>query len=447
MTTSYHKASGPSLKSVNLMKGWPSPDLLPPLLLRDAAQRTLSQTNRSTITEILEYGDDEGYLPLRESIASWLTDFYAPKDPISPTRLTITGGASQNLANVLSTFTDPVYTHHVWMVAPTYYLACRIFADAGFDGRLRAVPEDAQGVDVGYLDQALANSSARDGGQGQPLKQPKPWRKLFRHVIYCVPTFANPSGRIMSQRRREDLVKLARKYDALLISDDVYDMLQFSSDPHKATKRLDKAHLPRLVDIDRYLDGGPVDSFGNCLSNGSFSKIVSPGCRTGWAEGTPALAWGLAQTGGSRSGGAPSHLVATFLHDMIVQGTLSKHVFEFLQPKYAKRYHILISAIEKHLMPLGITVPQPDKVVAGGYFIWLRLPGRLKADMIYQSALQMQNLTIITGPKFRVDGDEKAADSQFDQNIRLCFAWEDEELLEEGVVRLSKVIRSCQDQL
>ena len=56
------------------------------------------------------------------------------------------------------------------------------------------------------------------------------------------------------------------------------------------------AAVPRLVDIDRYLDGGPVDDFGNTMSNGSFSKLVGPGVRTGWTEGTEKFAYGLSQT-------------------------------------------------------------------------------------------------------------------------------------------------------
>ena len=100
----------------------------------------------------------------------------------------------------------------------------------------------------------------------------------------------------MSLSRRQALIRLARKYDALCITDDVYDMLQWPATPALGARVLDKAYLPRLVDVDGYLDGGPVDPYGNAVSNCSLSKIVGPGCRTGWAEGTEKLAYGLSQT-------------------------------------------------------------------------------------------------------------------------------------------------------
>ena len=105
----------------------------------------------------------------------------------------------------------------------------------------------------------------------------------------------------MSLRRRQQLVRLARRYDALIVTDDVYDQLQWWSTPGGSLTR-EKGHhpqhavVPRLVDVDRMLDGGPVDAFGNAVSNGSFSKIVAPGCRTGWAEGPEKLVWGISQT-------------------------------------------------------------------------------------------------------------------------------------------------------
>jgi DNA-binding transcriptional MocR family regulator len=104
----------------------------------------------------------------------------------------------------------------------------------------------------------------------------------------------------MTLQRREQLVRLAREYDALVITDDVYDFLQWPSSLSAEKLSLDKAILPRIVDVDRYLDGGTeregADGFGNAASNGSFSKICGPGLRTGWCEGTEKLAYGVSQT-------------------------------------------------------------------------------------------------------------------------------------------------------
>ena len=104
----------------------------------------------------------------------------------------------------------------------------------------------------------------------------------------------------MTLRRREELVKLAREYDALTITDDVYDFLQWPSDLQTTDLSLRKAILPRIVDIDRSLDGGAerpgADGFGNAASNGSFSKIFGPGLRTGWCEGTEKFVYGVSQT-------------------------------------------------------------------------------------------------------------------------------------------------------
>ncbi len=103
----------------------------------------------------------------------------------------------------------------------------------------------------------------------------------------------------MSLRRREQLVRLARQYDALIVTDDVYDQLQWSAERTSSPLDGKHAYLPRIVDIDRGLDGGAerdgADGFGNAVSNGSFSKIVGPGCRTGWMEGTSQAAWAVSQ--------------------------------------------------------------------------------------------------------------------------------------------------------
>lgn len=96
----------------------------------------------------------------------------------------------------------------------------------------------------------------------------------------------------MSHSRREALVKVARRFNALVICDDVYDFLAWTEPPNSTPKDLS---LQRVIDVDRTLDGGPSDAFGNVMSNGSFSKILGPGCRVGWAEGSDAFIHGLSQ--------------------------------------------------------------------------------------------------------------------------------------------------------
>ena len=146
---------------IDLFRGWPNADLLPVRQIRAASDAALSDA--SVFTPGLLYGPDDGFKPLRENLAHWLSEFYEEfSSPISPDRICVTGGASQNLACILQAFSDPLYTRHVWMVSPTYYHACRIFEDGGFYGRLRSVPEDQEGVDVDYLRKALENSG-REG--------------------------------------------------------------------------------------------------------------------------------------------------------------------------------------------------------------------------------------------------------------------------------------------
>lgn len=144
--------------NINLIKGHPNPNLLPVEQIKIASINALSQSDVFTADSGLEYGPDAGYLPLRNRVAEWLTEFYCPSESIPFDRICITGGASQNLACILQVFSDPVYTRNVWLVCPTYFHACRIFEDGGFHGRLRAIPEDEEGLDVACLERGLRES-------------------------------------------------------------------------------------------------------------------------------------------------------------------------------------------------------------------------------------------------------------------------------------------------
>ena len=123
---------------------------------------------------------------------------------------------------------------------------------------------------------------------------------------------------------------------------------------------------------------------------------------------------------------------------LIESGALQRHIFKTLQPAYARRYQSMISAIEEHLLPLGVTLPQTSRDVVGGYFIWLSLPAPLQAEEVAGRAREEENLIIAPGSIFAVYGDEKVVD--LERKVRVCFSWEEESMLAEGIQRLARVI-------
>ena len=150
--------------------------------------------------------------------------------------------------------------------------------------------------------------------------------------------------------------------------------------------------------------------------------------------------------GTTKSGGAPSQLVSTFIADLLGADDLQSYILDVLQPSYARRFVKMVSAIEKHLLPLGITMPQSERQVAGGYFIWIDLPGPLRSADVAQRTKIDQNVIVAPGQMFQVPGDETEA-NRFLRQLRLCFAWEDEEKLAEGVMRLGKVIHEMLQEI
>ncbi|KAK3906017.1 pyridoxal phosphate-dependent transferase [Staphylotrichum tortipilum] len=460
-TTNDHGDTPPPPKPlINLLRGWPSPHLLPASLLRTAADYVLADPSISV--PVLQYGIDPGYQPLREELARWLTAQYASPAAISPDEIAITGGASQSLACILQSFTDPGYTRAVWAVAPCYFMACPIFDDAGFYGRLRAVPEDDEGVDVEALARGLREADDAAGADPSPTRRFKSatphLRKLYRHVIYLVATCSNPSGKTLSLARREKLIHLARKHDALIISDDVYDLLQWPVTPPPEGDESSPLPplLPLLSQIDLALGPSPhnpsQDSsfFSHAISNASFSKLVGPGVRTGWIHASPAFAAGFAHTGTNRSGGAASQFAAAVVWRVLSTGALQGYLDGTVRPALARRWRLMVGVLEQEVGGLGVRVWRGNGVggagtmdergeMFGGYFVWLTLPGGLDAEEVAERARVEEELVIAPGRLFEVSGDEGAA--RFPGNVRLCFSWEEEENIVEGVVRFGRVLR------
>jgi hypothetical protein len=156
----------------------------------------------------LSYGPDPGDPRLRRHVASWLTDFYQPANSITEERICITGGASQNLACLLQVYSDPVFTRNIWIVAPAYMLSFRVFEDAGFHEKLRAIPEDDEGIDIKYLRSEIRKSEgkAKAENNDKPVRTARTWKDVtstsIKHISssnYC-PSTPSKSESVRSQR-------------------------------------------------------------------------------------------------------------------------------------------------------------------------------------------------------------------------------------------------------
>lgn len=293
----------------------------------------------------------------------------------------------------------------------------------------------------------------------QAYKRVTPGRKFYRHIIYTVPTCSNPSGKTMPLHIREKLVHLARKHDALVICDDVYDALQWPIAKHTHSTSVDglsasqnllpvtlpsRTVLPRLCDVDASLGPSPFDTacgthFGHAISNGSFSKLLGPGIRTGWVEGTLAFAHGLSQTGSTRSGGSPSQFAAMLVAEMIQSGKFDVHLDTCVRPALQRRHALALAAVEAHLKPLRVQINETSiqsENTFGGYFLWLTLPDGLPpASVIAGFAGAEGGVLIGAGEMFGVGEDD--GQIPLSKKIRLCFAWEDEGRIVEGIRRLA----------
>lgn len=155
-----HHGRSIHLQPINFLWGRPAPSLLPITQLAQASHELLLKDAAAAV-ENLEYGDALGCPRLRKQIASLLNLFYH-KSRVDSTNICITAGASFALPAILNVLTDSAITKCIWVVSPCFYLACRMFEDVGFAGKIKAVPERGNGsVDVEALDHAMSEVEQR----------------------------------------------------------------------------------------------------------------------------------------------------------------------------------------------------------------------------------------------------------------------------------------------
>jgi 2-aminoadipate transaminase len=329
----------------------------------------------------LDYGEVEGYRPLRELIAARMG---ARGTVVDPDEIMITSGSQQGIDMVARVMFDP--GDLVVIEGPAYIGAMQTF-DA-YEVAYLVAPVDDEGLDVGALAYRLDQTNVK----------PK--------LIYTVPTFQNPTGITMSLARREALLRLARERGILILEDDPYSDIYFEEPPLPSLRSLD----PDVV----YL--------------GTFSKTIAPGIRVGWTVAPRSLLDLLLMA----KEGSDIHTdrVITRTVYRAADGFLDDHIAT-LRDLYRARRDTLLDGLAQHLPnDLGVEWSCPG----GGFFVWVRLPAGRDADELLPIAAK-HGVAYLPGSWFYPPGQKDHT------GLRLSFSSLPVDRIVEGTRRLGVAMR------
>jgi 2-aminoadipate transaminase len=223
--------------------------------------------------------------------------------------------------------------------------------------------------------------------------------------IYTVPNFHNPAGVTMSLERRRDLVRIAGERELLVLEDNPYGLLRYEGEP-----------LPTLYSLD--------DEF--VIYAGTFSKILSPGVRLGWAV-APAPILHKMQIGKQGSDLCSSSISQYFVSAYFDAGLWSEYLNSLLEI-YRRRRDVMFDALAEHF-PREAEWTHPR----GGLFLWAKMPDYIDTTDLLARALQEQ-VAFVPGRAAYVDGRGGSA-------MRLNFSGVGEADIREGIRRIGEVIR------
>lgn len=364
---------------VSFATGCPALAALPLRSLRAAYEAMFEQTDASAFA----YGSSEGDGALRaallDSLAAWA-------EPASPDQLVITSGAMQGLDIVFKLLVDD--GDRVVVESPTYPNALSLIASYG--GDVFEVPLDRDGMDPNRVESAIGDSTP-----------PK--------LIYVVPTFQNPSGVTLSLERRRRILELADKWDAMIVEDDPYRQLRFTGD-----------ELPSLWRLD--------DGRGRVVHVNTFSKILAPGLRVGWVLADPVLASKMidAKQLMDTCTNVPGQRLAA---NLINRAGLAAHLAT-LRSLYGRKLAIAEEALRANFGQDDCEWSRPQ----GGFFIWLTLPGVDAAGLMVEA--QARGVGVIPGSAF-------TRQEQFNDCLRICFAYPEDRAITVGFERLRDAYETC----
>ncbi|MBN1430523.1 MAG: PLP-dependent aminotransferase family protein [Anaerolineae bacterium] len=361
---------------ISLAEGIGDSQLFPVKDFRKAIQSVLLSGDVAT----LEYGESNGYGPLRSTIAHILA---SQGLSARPENVIITSGSQQALALVSHLLLKP--GDAILVESPTYSGALDLFRS--LDLKIAGIPVDEDGMRVEMLERLLQQH------------HPK--------LIYSIPNFHNPTGVCMSSQRRRRLIALADGYNIPILEDDFVGDLRYEGRTQPALKSLDPG--------------------GRVIYISTFSKMLMPGLRIGFlvAEG-PVYDSLVAfkQTYDL----ATSNLIQRSLEAYVTVGRYQTHLRRSCQI-YRKRRDALLLAIHRHL-PANAHIVPPQ----GGLFAWLHLPAHLLADDLLPLACQ-EGVSFAPGRNFFPEPPIDAS------GLRLNFVAQTPERIDEGIRRLGKAIR------
>ena len=233
-----------------------------------------------------------------------------------------------------------------------------------------------------------------------------PWIKF----IYVIPDFNNPSGETMTLEERQEIVRLARELDCLIVEDSPYRELRYSGEP-----------LPTIREM------APERT----LHLGSFSKIFAPGFRLGWIIGPEPLLEQIYVCKQCLDLCPPvldQYMACDFMASGMLDANLAKTIVE-----YRRRRDLMVSLLEKY-MPEGVSWTYPE----GGLFLWLTLPEGIDTVALYDKALSA-GVAYVAGSFFYTDGSHR-------NTMRMNFSFIDEAKMEPGIRLLASLVREAVDK-
>lgn len=366
---------------------------------------TLSLHKLDQCPQAFMYGADAGSAAFRTEVAKFLTEQYA--DAVDPEDLWVNAGASQGLAFIGSFLFQPGDV--VFVEEPSYFIALRALRD-DLGMKVIGIPSDKDGMIVDELEKQMM----KHANELRPPTDKKPYSAM----LYCVPTFNNPTGSYLTEERCKKIVNLIRERNVLAFCDDVYNLLSYMGD---------RPPPQRLYAFD---DKSDADYNGNVISNGSFSKFLAPGLRLGWME-VPECVQRLLQTSAyASSGGCFNHYISCIIAVALQDGVVKDHL-SMVRKVFEAQLNALCAALDKYIPQGQISYQRPK----GGYFLWVTFPPEVDCDKLYEICQKKYLVEFNNGSRFA------ATSGKFKNCMRLCFAFNECDIIEHCVKQIALALK------